>query len=56
MQMKIQQVTRLPSLIAALEHEAVAEGFSFITRLTSEWDSGINRFDALEVASVSHHG
>lgn len=46
MQMEIQQVTRLPSQIAALEQEAVAEGFRFITRLTLEWDSGINRFDA----------
>jgi len=44
--MEIQKVTRLPSQIPALEKEAVAEGFRFITRLTSEWHSGANRFDA----------
>ncbi|SQF99002.1 prophage PSPPH06, GNAT family acetyltransferase [Paucimonas lemoignei] len=44
--MKIHQVTRLPPQITALEKEAVAEGFRFITRLTSEWHSGSNRFDA----------
>jgi len=44
--MEIQKVTRLPSQIPALEKEAVAEGFRFITRLISEWHSGTNRFDA----------
>ncbi|WP_448651477.1 GNAT family N-acetyltransferase [Pseudomonas fluorescens] len=44
--MEIHQVTHLPSQISALEKEAVAEGFRFITRLTSEWHSGTNRFDA----------
>lgn len=44
--MKLQQVTRLPPQISNLEKEAVAEGFKFLTRLTSEWHSGSNRFDA----------
>lgn len=44
--MEIHQVTRLPPQIPLLEKEAVAEGFRFITRLTSEWHSGSNRFDA----------
>lgn len=44
--MEIHQVTHLPPQIPALEKEAVAEGFRFITRLTSEWHSGNNRFDA----------
>ncbi|MEN4749668.1 hypothetical protein ABEH28_07840 [Pseudomonas sp. Ps21-P2] len=44
--MEIQLVTRLPLQIAALEQEAVAEGFRFITRVTLEWHSGTNRFEA----------
>lgn len=44
--MEIQRVTHMPSQIYALEKEAVAEGFRFITRLTSEWYSGTNCFDA----------
>ncbi|SDB59440.1 hypothetical protein SAMN03159382_00046 [Pseudomonas sp. NFACC23-1] len=44
--MEIQPITHMPPQISALEKEAVAEGFRFITRLTSEWHSGINRFDA----------
>jgi GNAT superfamily N-acetyltransferase len=44
--MEIHQVTHLPPQILALEKEAMAEGFKFITRLTSEWHSGTNRFDA----------
>ncbi|WP_460046917.1 GNAT family N-acetyltransferase [Pseudomonas sp. S2_H01] len=32
--------------MATLEKEAVAEGFRFLTRLISEWNSGTNRFDA----------
>ncbi|MEX3772938.1 GNAT family N-acetyltransferase [Pseudomonas sp. MYb118] len=44
--MDIQQVTHLPPQISTLEKEAVAEGFKFLTRLTSEWHSGSNRFDA----------
>lgn len=44
--MEIQRVTHLPPQISTLEREAVAEGFKFLTRLTSEWHSGNNRFDA----------
>jgi len=44
--MEIHLVTHLPPQIPALEKEAVAEGFRFITRLTSEWHSGSNRFNA----------
>ena len=44
--MEIQQVTHLPPQISTLEKEAVAEGFKFVTRLTLEWHSGSNRFDA----------
>lgn len=44
--MEIQQITHLPPQIAVLEREAVAEGFRFLTRLTSEWHSSVNRFDA----------
>lgn len=43
--MEIHQVTHLPPQIFALEKAAAAEGFKFITRLTSEWHSGSNRFD-----------
>jgi GNAT superfamily N-acetyltransferase len=44
--MKLQQLTHLPPKMATLEEEAVAEGFRFLTRLISEWNSGTNRFDA----------
>ena len=44
--MEIQQIRHLPPQIAALEEEAVAEGFRFLTRLASEWHSGTNLFDA----------
>jgi GNAT superfamily N-acetyltransferase len=44
--MKLQQLTHLPPQMATLEEEAVAEGFRFLTRLISEWNSGTNRFDA----------
>lgn len=40
------QLTHLPPQMANLEKEAVAEGFRFLTRLISEWNSGTNRFDA----------
>ncbi|AAZ35981.1 GNAT family N-acetyltransferase [Pseudomonas savastanoi pv. phaseolicola] len=43
---EIQQIAHLPSQVLALEEEAVAEGFRFLTRLISEWHSGANRFDA----------
>jgi GNAT superfamily N-acetyltransferase len=42
----IQQIVHLPEQVVALEKEAVAEGFRFLTRLISEWHSGTNRFDA----------
>ena len=44
--MEIHQVTHLPPQTPDLEREALAEGFRFITRPTSEWRSGTNRFDA----------
>jgi len=43
---EIQKITRLPAEVLALEKEAVAEGFRFLTRLISEWHSGTNRFNA----------
>ena len=42
----IQPIIHLPEQVFALEKEAVAEGFRFLTRLISEWHSGTNRFDA----------
>ncbi|MGY2361908.1 GNAT family N-acetyltransferase [Pseudomonas azotoformans] len=45
-QAEIQPITHLPPQIADLENAAVAEGFRFLTRLISEWQSGANRFDA----------
>jgi GNAT superfamily N-acetyltransferase len=44
-QMEIRQIAHLPSQILALEKEAVAEGFRFLTRLISDWHSGANCFD-----------
>lgn len=44
--MEIQRLTQLPPQMAALEKEAVAEGFRFLTRLISEWKSATSRFDA----------
>ncbi|AZF48094.1 Acetyltransferase, GNAT family [Pseudomonas sp. R11-23-07] len=44
--MEIQRITHLPPQILDLEKAAVAEGFRFLTRLTSDWESGTNRFDA----------
>lgn len=43
---EIQQITHLPAEVFTLEKEAVAEGFRFLTRLISEWQSGTNRFNA----------
>lgn len=43
---EIQQIAQLPPQILALEKEAVGEGFRFLTRLITEWHSGVNRFDA----------
>ena len=45
-QVEIHQITHLPPHIQALEKEAVAEGFRFLTRMIAEWHSGANRFDA----------
>lgn len=42
----IQLITHLPPQIRVLEKEAVEEGFRFLTRLITEWNSGINRFNA----------
>ncbi|WP_448124067.1 GNAT family N-acetyltransferase [Pseudomonas veronii] len=44
-QLQIQQILHLPPQILALEKEAFAEGFRFLTRLITEWHSGTNRFD-----------
>nr|WP_124363054.1 GNAT family N-acetyltransferase [Pseudomonas sp. R3-52-08] len=44
--MQIQRITHLPPQILDLEKAAVAEGFRFLTRLTTDWESGTNRFDA----------
>jgi predicted GNAT family N-acyltransferase len=45
-QVDIQRITHLPAQIRVLEKEAVGEGFRFLTRLITEWDSGTNRFNA----------
>lgn len=45
-QVELHQITHLPPQIQALEKEAVAEGFRFLTRLIAEWHCGANRFDA----------
>lgn len=41
----VSRLISLPAALAALEHEAIAEGFGMITRLRQEWESGTNRFD-----------
>jgi hypothetical protein len=45
-QLQIQQILHLPPQILALEKEVLAEGFRFLTRLITEWNTGANRFDA----------
>ncbi|MEN5032812.1 GNAT family N-acetyltransferase [Pseudomonas sp. Ps21-P2] len=45
-QVDIQLITHLPAQIRVLEKEAVGEGFRFLTRLITEWNSGTNRFNA----------
>ncbi|UVM53117.1 MULTISPECIES: GNAT family N-acetyltransferase [unclassified Pseudomonas] len=45
-QVEIKQVMALPQQILALEKEASLEGFRFLTRLITEWNTGENRFDA----------
>lgn len=42
--LSIRAISVLPDQIQALETEAVAEGFRFLTRLIAEWHSGTNRF------------
>lgn len=41
----VSRLLSLPAALAALEREAVSEGFGMITRLQKEWESGTNRFD-----------
>lgn len=41
----IRKLEQLPVEIRALEAQAVAEGFRFLTRLITEWEAGSNRFD-----------
>lgn len=41
----VSRLLSLPAALAALEREAVGEGFGMITRLQKEWESGTNRFD-----------
>ncbi len=43
---EIHQINHLPSQLLTLEKEAVEEGFRFLTRLITQWNSGANRFDA----------
>lgn len=43
---EIRTITLLPPQISKLEAEAVGEGFRFLTRLITQWESGVNRFDA----------
>ncbi|QLG96412.1 GNAT family N-acetyltransferase [Pseudomonas yamanorum] len=43
--LSIRKLSALPKEIWALEADAVAEGFRFLTRLIAEWQSGANRFD-----------
>lgn len=41
----VSRLLSLPATLAAMECEAMTEGFGIITRLRNEWDSGANRFD-----------
>lgn len=41
----IRKLEELPLQLRALETQAVAEGFRFMTRLISEWENRTNRFD-----------
>jgi hypothetical protein len=40
----ISRLSELPAALRAMEREAVSQGFNMITRLQTEWESGINRF------------
>lgn len=39
-------MSQIDPQIRMLEKEGVEEGFRFLTRLTAEWHSGVNRFNA----------
>ncbi len=41
----VSRLLSLPAALAAMEHEAVREGFGMITRMRKDWESGTNRFD-----------
>jgi N-acetylglutamate synthase-like GNAT family acetyltransferase len=41
----VSRLYSLPAALAPLEREASAEGFGMLTRLRTEWEYGINRFD-----------
>lgn len=41
----VSRLLSLPDTLAAMEGEAVGEGFGLVTRLRQEWESGLNRFD-----------
>jgi len=43
--LSIRAISALPEELLALEAEALAEGFRFLTRLIAQWQSGANRFD-----------
>ncbi len=42
---QIAPLTLLPESLAPLEAESIAEGFSMVSRLRTEWEAGLNRFD-----------
>lgn len=41
----VSRLLSLPAALAAMEREAIREGFGMITRLREEWESGANRFE-----------
>ncbi|OYT78173.1 GNAT family N-acetyltransferase [Pseudomonas sp. PGPPP2] len=41
----IRRLEELPDEIHTLEAQAIAEGFRFLTRLITEWETGANRFE-----------
>lgn len=43
--LSIRRLKELPEQIRALEAQAIAEGFRFLTRLITEWEDSSNRFD-----------
>ena len=42
---EIRSITKLPGNIEDLIHESEKEGFTFISRLKTEWEKAENRFD-----------